>query len=208
MSISAVIRQIGPEDLEKLPNSRQQNLAKVQEYIRAYCFSLQGLSQRGVMKEMGHKHVRTTQNQIKKGEQFAKLLGIDTDRVQLKLAGFLDQVLDITLQQMQHQAEHGQLTEFMDVEGKLSYRKVKAVDPRLLGEAGRGAIRFAEFAGLMDRAPEQNTQTTLINLAAPKDGASFGDRWDKPVEASADPAVAAEPVAAEAVVAVEGTTVG
>jgi hypothetical protein len=91
-------------------------------------------------------------------------LGIDTQRIQLKLAHFLDQVLDVSLRQIHHQAEHGQLTEFMDVEGKLSYRKVKAVDPRLLGEAGRGAIRFAEFAGLMERAP--SVETNVFNAGA------------------------------------------
>lgn len=155
-----------------------------------------------MQKEMGTNSLRSTQLHIKRGAELAQVLGIDTQRVQLKLAHFLDQVLDVSLRQINHQAEHGQLTEFMDIEGKLSYRKVKAVDPRLLGEAGRGAIRFAEFAGLMDRAPEQNTQTTLINLAAPKDGANFSDRWDKPVEASSDLATA-DPAPSEAVVSVE-----
>ena len=63
-------------------------------------------------------------------------------------------------------------------------KKMKGVDPRMLGEAGRGLIRFAEFAGLMDRAPEQhNTAVTMVNLSAPSDGASFSDKWSQaPVE--------------------------
>ena len=71
-------------------------------------------------------------------------------------------------------------------------RCAKGVDPRMLGEAGRGLIRFAEFAGLMDRAPETTqANTTLIQLSAPTDGANFGERWSGgetvDVKAESDP---------------------
>ena len=58
-------------------------------------------------------------------------------------------------------------------------RHTKGVDPRMVGEAGRGLIRFAEFAGLMDRAPEVTQAATFVQLAAPTDGASFSERWSQ-----------------------------
>ena len=56
-------------------------------------------------------------------------------------------------------------------------RHTKGVDPRMVGEAGRGLIRFAEFAGMKDRAPEVTQAATFVQLAAPTDGASFSERW-------------------------------
>ena len=41
----------------------------------------------------------------------------------------------------------------------------------------RKAYRWAQFLGLTDRAQEVNQQATVIQLAAPVDGASFADRW-------------------------------
>jgi hypothetical protein len=50
----------------------------------------------------------------------------------------------------------------------------------MLGEAGRGLIRFAEFAGLMDRAPEVNQVVSMVQLNGPADGVSFADKWAQP----------------------------
>lgn len=57
--------------------------------------------------------------------------------------------------------------------------KRNGVDPRLLGEAGRGAIRFAQFVGPMDAdsSTDHGGQVTMVQLNMPTDGASFADRW-------------------------------
>ena len=149
MGLSSLIRQVKPEDLEKLP-SRQRNMAKVEECLNAYGLHLQGLSQRGVQHELGHKHLRTTQNQIKRGEEIAKKLGLDTERLRLKLAAAFEQLADISIQQVKEQVENGRVTMIQDSEGRQEVRHQKGLDPRMLGEAGRGLTRFAQFAGLMD----------------------------------------------------------
>ena len=61
----------------------------------------------------------------------------------------------------------------------------KGIDPRIAGELSRSLNRWAEFCGLLDRAPEIHAAATLVQLSAPADGASFTDRWNRP----SDPAV-------------------
>ena len=52
------------------------------------------------------------------------------------------------------------------------------VDPLIAGELSRSLNRWAEYLGLLERAPEVNqASTTLIQLSAPTDGASFGSKW-------------------------------
>ena len=60
-------------------------------------------------------------------------------------------------------------------------------DPRMIGDAGRGLIRFAEIAGLMDRVPEvKEGSATLIQLAAPSDGGAFSSKWNEAAEPAFD----------------------
>jgi len=171
MGLSSLIRQVRPEDLEKLP-TRQKNMAKVEEYLTAYGLHLQGLSQRGVQSELGHKHLRTTQNQIKRGEEIAKKLGLDTERLKLKLAAAFEQLAEISIQQVKDQVENGRVTLVQDSEGRQEIRNQKGLDPRMLGEAGRGLIRFAQFAGLMDAdkstggSGEISTNVVFVNPQA------------------------------------------
>ena len=152
-------------------------MAKIEEYLTAYGYHLQGLSNRGVMHEMGHKTVKTTQNQIRRGEEIAKELGLDTERLHLKIAAAFEQLADISIAQVKEQVENGRVTMIQDSDGQKEVRRQKGLDPRMLGEAGRGLIRFAEFAGLMDRAPEVTTgdvSQQVVFVQPPTDGAS----WD------------------------------
>jgi hypothetical protein len=177
MSFASLIRQVGPDDLDKLP-SRQRNIAKIEEFLTAYGFHLQGLSQRGVQKEMGHKHLRTTQNQIRRGEEIAKALGLDTERLRLKLAAAFEQLADISIQQIKEQAADGRITQIARDDGFKEVRKTRGVDPRLIGEAGRGLIRFAQFAGLMDSDASTGggeVSTNVVFIQPTGDGAA----WDQ-----------------------------
>jgi hypothetical protein len=81
-------------------------------------------------------------------------------------------------QTIRHQSEHGCETFFVNEDGSKSMKRIKGVDPRIAGELSRSLHRWSEFLGLMDRAPEVNqASTTLIQLSAPADGASFGSKW-------------------------------
>ena len=84
------------------------------------------------------------------------------------------------------QDAHGQIETIHGPDGTIVKTR-KGVDPRIVGELSRSLNRWAEFCGLLERAPEVNqATTTLIQLATPADGASFADRWSgQTVEISA-----------------------
>ena len=58
----------------------------------------------------------------------------------------------------------------------------KGIDPRIAGELSRSLNRWAEFCGLLDRAPEIHAAATLVQLAAPSNGADFSGKWNTPSE--------------------------
>lgn len=87
---------------------------------------------------------------------------------------------------MNTNTQHGQEIFFVDENGKKSMQRKAGIDPRIAGELSRSLNRWAEFCGLLERAPEQNNAITMVNLTAPTDGASFSDRGSTPAE---DPAV-------------------
>ena len=62
----------------------------------------------------------------------------------------------------------------------------KGIDPRIAGELSRSLNRWAEFCGLLDRAPEIHAAATLVQLSAPASGADFSARWDKPSDPVVD----------------------
>ncbi len=189
MALNTLLGEVTPEALTKL-TGRIRNPDRIQQHIDAFALRLQGVSYRGIAEHFGWKAVCTAQNSVKRGEELAKDLGLDGERIRLKLANFFDELCDITLAQVKRQVEEGQVCLVADNQGNETITRRRGVDPRLLGEAGRGAIRFAEFCGLMDRAPEVNqASTTLIQLAAPADGASFGSKW---AEGAVDMASAAD----------------
>ncbi|WP_415409656.1 hypothetical protein ACLM45_12910 [Synechococcus sp. A10-1-5-9] len=87
---------------------------------------------------------------MKRGEILAKNLNLDSEKIRLKLALFFEEICDITLAQIRDQQKDGQITQVANSDGTTVVTRRRGVDTRLLGEAGRGAIRFAQFAGLMD----------------------------------------------------------
>ena len=97
---------------------------------------------------------------------------LDGEKIRLKLAAFFEELCDITLAQVKQQAVEGQLTYVTDNQGNETITRRRGVDTRLLGEAGRGAIRFAQFAGLMDadkstsRGADVSTNVVFISPQA------------------------------------------
>ena len=177
MAIDTLLGRPTPEALAKLPG-KVRNPERIQQHLNAFALHLQGVSYRGIQEHFGWKSLSTAQNSVMRGELLAKDLNLDGEKIRLKLAAFFDEVLDISLAQIKDQVQNGQITQVADNQGNTTITNRRGVDPRVLGEAGRGAIRFAEFVGLMDRAPEQTVaNTTLIQLSSPADGANFADRW-------------------------------
>lgn len=149
MGLQTLLGQVDEEKLKKLPG-RVRNPERIQQHLNAFALHLQGVSYRGIQEHFGWKAVSTAENSVRRGEILAKNLNLDNEKIRLKLAVFFEEICNITLQQVREQVEAGRVTVDVDAEGNKSVRCTKGVDPRLLGEAARGAIRFAQFAGLMD----------------------------------------------------------
>lgn len=149
MGIESLLGQATDEQLKKLPG-RVRNPSRIKQHLDAFALHLQGVSDRGVQEHFGWKSLSSAQNSIKRGEILAKNLNLDNEKIRLKLAAFFDEICDISLNQIKQQVKDGQLVYVTDNQGNETITKRRGVDTRLLGEAGRGAIRFAQFAGLID----------------------------------------------------------
>lgn len=156
MGIETLLGHATDEQLKKLPG-RVRSPERVKQHLDAFALHLQGVSYRGIQTHFGWKSLSTAENSVRRGEMLAKDLNLDSEKIRLKLAAFFDEVLDISLNQIRDQAKDGQLTLVTDSEGNQTITKRRGVDTRLLGEAGRGAIRFAQFCGLMDQDKSTST---------------------------------------------------
>ena len=149
MAIETLLGRATEEQLQKLPG-RVRNPERVKQHLDAFALHLQGVSYRGIQENFGWKSLSSAENSVKRGEILAKELNLDGEKIRLKLALFFEEICDITLNQIRQQQKDGQLTYVTDNQGNETISRRRGVDTRLLGEAGRGAIRFAQFAGLMD----------------------------------------------------------
>ena len=177
MTLRTLLGQATPDQLKALP-ARTRNPERVQQSIDAFALHLQGVSYRGIQEQFGWKSPNTAVNAVQRGEELAKLLNLDGERIRLKLAAFFDEVLDISLAQIRDQVENGQITQVADNQGNTTVTKRRGVDPRLMGEAGRGAIRFAQFVGLMDSDASTGggeISTNVVFIQPTGDGAA----WDQ-----------------------------
>ncbi len=155
------------------------NLSRIERDIRAYELTLQGCSVRGVCEELGIKSTQTAHNAIKRGKAYVIEKGIDIDERRIDIDKMFKETLGVLVQTARHQAEHGQEEFYIDQDGRKSMKRRVGIDPRIAGELSRSLNRWAEFCGLLERAPEQNNAITMVNLSAPSDGASFSDKWSQ-----------------------------
>lgn len=161
------------------------NLSRIEKDIRAYELTMQGCSVRGVCQELGIKSTQTAHNAIKRGKAYVIEKGIDVEERRIDIDRMFKETLGVLVQTVRHQAEHGQEEFYVDQDGRKSMKRRVGIDPRIAGELSRSLNRWAEFCGLLERAPEQNNAITMVQLSAPSDGASFSDKWSQaPAEGS------------------------
>jgi len=167
---------------------------------------MQGQSFRAIQKWLGAKGVRTAERAVARGRDYALKHGIDVDQVRLKITAIFDEMLTAGVLQLKHQQEHGLLVEMVDAEGNKMLKRTAGMDTRLMGEMSRSLHRWAEFCGLMDRAPETGPQqTTLIQLSAPAAGADFESRYaNLPAADAGQQVVEAQVAPAQSTVISEG----
>ena len=153
-------------------------LTKLERDLKAYELTLAGVTVRGVCDELGIKSTQTAFNAINRGRDYCIERGINLEERKVEIDKLFKETLGHLAQTIRHQSEHGCETFFVNEDGSKSMKRIKGVDPRIAGELSRSLHRWSEFLGLMDRAPEVNqASTTLIQLSAPADGASFGSKW-------------------------------
>jgi hypothetical protein len=154
------------------------NLARIERDLKAYELHLAGVTVRGVCDELGIKSTQTAFNAINRGRDYCIERGINLEERKIEIDKLFKETLGHLAQTIRHQSEHGCETFFVNEDGSKSMKRIKGVDPRIAGELSRSLHRWSEFLGLMERAPEVNqASTTLIQLSAPADGASFGSKW-------------------------------
>ena len=157
-----------------LSGKQTANKTRIERDLRAYELSLSGISVRGVCEEIGLKSTQSGWAAIERGKKFAIENGIDIEERRIEIDKLFKRTLGLLVQTAQTQSIEGCIETIHGPDGTIIKTK-KGIDPRIAGELSRSLNRWAEFCGLLDRAPEVNTaSTTLINLSAPADGASFG----------------------------------
>ena len=165
----------------KNPKTRH-NLARRERDLRAYELSLAGISVRGIWEEIGLKSSQSGWMSVERGKKIALEEGIDIEEHRIDINRMFKQTLGMLAKTAHHQSVNGCIETIHGPEGTIT--KVRqGIDPRIAGELSRSLNRWAEFCGLLDRAPEVNqASTTLIQLAPPSDGASFTDKWSNAAE--------------------------
>jgi hypothetical protein len=152
-------------------------LTKLERDLKAYELTLAGVTVRGVCEELGISSTQTAFNAINRGKEYCIERGIPCEERRIEIDKLFKQTLGLLVKTAYDQDAHGQIETIHGPDGTIVKTR-KGVDPRIVGELSRSLNRWAEFCGLLERAPEVNTaSTTLIQLAAPTDGAVFDTRW-------------------------------
>jgi hypothetical protein len=157
-----------------------------------------------VCEELGISSTQTAFNAIARGKAYAIERGIDVEETRIKIQQLFDETIGLLAKTARTQHTEGAVTEFIDAEGAVSLKRIRGIDPRIAGELSRSLNRWAEFAGLLDRAPEQHVaNTTTVVLAAPPAGADFDAHYDQMKLAATDRSVVSASSAAVGVSASE-----
>ena len=166
-------------------NAQAQSNARIDRNLKAYSLHLSGLSVRGICEELGLKSSQTGYLAIQRGKEYAIDKGVDVAERRVEIDLLFQQTLRLLTATAEMQHADGQLETIQTPEGTITKRK-RGICPRIAGELSRSLNRWAEFSGLLERAPEISTASTLIQLAAPATGADFSNKWDRPSEPAVD----------------------
>ena len=202
MKEQTVKKQKTPRGADKR-NRGSATLARIERDLKAYELTLAGVTVRGVCEELGIGSTQTAFNAIARGKAYAIERGIDVEETRIKIQKLFDETLGMLAKTARHQSEKGVEEFFIDPDGNTSTRRRPGIDPRIAGELSRSLNRWAEFCGLLERAPEQNVQATTVVLSAPAAGADFESRYANLPSAEA-PALEASATPVQSRVIAEG----
>ena len=161
----------------KLPGKQKRTEAQIARDIALYEAHMRGNSVRAICDDFGIKSTQTVWGGIQRGKQLVIERGIDIEERRIDIDQMFKSTLGYLAKAVEQQSFEGQIETIHGPGGTIVKTK-KGIDPRIAGELSRSLNRWAEFCGLLDRAPELKQQATVINLSAPTDGAAFADKWN------------------------------
>jgi len=158
--------------------------AKIQRDISIYERHMAGLSIRAIQEEFSIKSTQTVHLGIQKGREAVIERGINLQERKIEIDQLFKRTLGALAEEVEEQRREGRVIQVVRNDGFREVKKIKGVDPRTAEALARSADRWAQFLGVTDRGVEQtNNSITMVQLAAPSDGASFSDKWSTaPVE--------------------------
>ncbi len=165
----------------KLPGKQKRTEARIARDIAIFESHMRGNSVRAICDDFGIKSTQTIWGGIQRGREIVKERGIDIEDRRIDIDRMFKNTLGLLVKTAEQQAFEGQIETTHGPMGTIVKTK-KGIDPRIAGELSRSLNRWAEFCGLLDRAPEIHAAATLVQLAAPADGASFAQKWGRPAE--------------------------
>jgi len=163
----------------KLPGKQKRTEARIARDIAIFESHMRGNSVRAICDDFGIKSTQTIWGGIQRGREIVKERGIDIEDRRIDIDRMFKNTLGLLVKTAEQQAFEGQIETIHGPGGTIVKTK-KGIDPRIAGELSRSLNRWAEFCGLLERAPEISTAQTLISLAAPANGADFSSKWDRP----------------------------
>jgi hypothetical protein len=152
---------------------------------RVLALRARGLSFREIGRHLGVDHVICWRDYITlaDGEDTA----LTTERAKEQLLAAHAELIGKLMQDLDSQAQQGQVEETRNASGELLNAKVKRwISPQTAAEAGRALQRVAVLMGLTEVNPDQAaaaTSTTSITLISPGSAAEFGQRAQQLAEA-------------------------
>ena len=151
--------------------------AREERDISIYKAHMRGNSIRAIQAEFEIKSTKTVWSAVNRGKELVIERGIDPEERRIDIDRMFKETLGLLVNTAQQQSLEGQIEITHGPMGTIVKTR-KGVDPRIAGELSRSLNRWAEFCGLLDRAPQVNQQATVIQLSAPTDGAAFADKWN------------------------------
>ena len=158
----------------------------------AWALRARGLSFRQIGENLGIAPFTAWKDCKKAEEEWGEIY---TDPQQLR-EGLLElhaQVSGHLMRQLEHQAQHGQVTDYSDDKGNRSRTVRHWVNPQVAAECGRNLQRMAALMGLsdgsgIDGATGNQQQNTVVIVSPPTDGASFEAKYASPaIDVAAEP---------------------
>ena len=175
------------ETLKKHSDRPRVGEARQQRDIAIYESHMRGNSIRAIQDEFQIKSTKTGWSALNRGKELVIERGIDLEERKIEIDQLFANTLGMLAGEIARQTDEGRIQTIERSDGSSEIRRTKGVDPRTAEALARSADRWAQFLGITDRGQEVNqASTTLIQLSAPADGASFGSKWSgETVEISA-----------------------